>query len=334
MSKNEIRRLKARQCWVDSYLELGSVSKAARKCGIPRSTLYRWINRFEKDGLEGLKEQSKKPKKLANEKIDPKQESLILKIRDENKYGPQRIAIHLLREFNLNLSHSTIWRVLRKYNAKPLKRYKPPASPIRYNRPTPGDRVQIDVMKVMKGQYQFTAIDDCTRLRVLRLYPNKKSESAVDFLMNVLDNFPFPVQRVQTDWGTEFFNDFFQSELMEHFIKFRPIKPRSPHLNGKVERSQKTDKAEFYSNLNLKNKKLNLVKLLAEWENFYNRKRPHASLRGKTPWEKFKEMELLIPLQGEVTEAYWGSNHELMPRNSKYYAWLKEHSEYMKNFPI
>jgi len=47
---------------------------------------------------------------------------------------------------------------------------------------------------------------------------------------------------------TEFYNDLFQEELATHFIKFRPIKPRSPHLNGKVERSQKTDKSEFYRN--------------------------------------------------------------------------------------
>jgi transposase InsO family protein len=48
--------------------------------------------------------------------------------------------------------------------------------------------------------------------------------------------FCFPIQRIQTDWGTEFFNDYFQEELMCHFIKFRPIKPRTPHLNGKIER--------------------------------------------------------------------------------------------------
>jgi len=58
------------------------------------------------------------------------------------------------------------------------------------------------------------------------------TDRAVDFLHEVLDMFSFPIQAVQTDWGTEFFNDHFQKELMKHFIKFRPIKPRSPHLNG------------------------------------------------------------------------------------------------------
>ena len=103
----------------------------------------------------------------------------------------------------------------------------------------------------------------------------------IKFLNEVLENFPFPIQRIQSDWGTEFFNDMLQEELMVHFIKFRPIKPRTPHLNGKVERSQKTDKVEFYSLLNLKDRVLPLEYLLAEWEYFYNYLRPHASLGGK-----------------------------------------------------
>ena len=99
----------------------------------------------------------------------------------------------------------------------------------------------------------------------------------------ILEHFPFPIQRVQSDWETEFFNASFQEELMVHFIKFRPIKPRSPHLNGKVERSQQTDKVEFYNLLNLKDTAINLPKLLAEWEHFYNHKRPNSALEGKTP---------------------------------------------------
>lgn len=85
---------------------------------------------------------------------------------------------------------------------------------------------------------------DCTRLRVLRLYPNKSLNSSLAFLQEVIKAFLFPIQRIQTDWGTEFFNYEFQEVLAENFIKFRPIKPRSPHLNGKAERSQQIDKEE------------------------------------------------------------------------------------------
>ncbi|MBX9621095.1 MAG: DDE-type integrase/transposase/recombinase, partial [Alphaproteobacteria bacterium] len=157
---------------------------------------------------------------------------------------------YLLREHGIYLSFSTIWRLLNKAAVKPLKRYRSPRKSKRYSRGIPGERVQMDVTKVQPKCYQCTAIDDCTRLRVLRLYSEKTAANAVFFFGEVLRAFPFPIQRIQTDWGTEFFNE---ALLMVHYVKFRPIKPRTPHLNGKIERSQQTDKAEFYSLLNLKN---------------------------------------------------------------------------------
>src|SRR3546814_11268644 len=124
----------------------------------------------------------------------------------------------------------------------------------------------MDVTKIRPKCYQFTAVDDCTRLRVLRLYSAKTAANAVLFFNEVLNALPFPIQRIQTDWGTEFFNGALQEELMDHYVKFRPIKPRTPHLNGKIERSQKTDKAEFYSLLDLTDLSLPLENLLTEWE--------------------------------------------------------------------
>lgn len=80
-------------------------------------------------------------------------------------------------------------------------------------------------------------------------YIQIKAESIVDFMGEILDCFDFPIQIIQTDWGTEYFNDLFQEELSVHFIKYRPINPRRHHLNGKVERSHYTDKSEFYSTI-------------------------------------------------------------------------------------
>ncbi|MGE0207429.1 MAG: IS481 family transposase, partial [Candidatus Babeliales bacterium] len=299
------RKITARKNWIKIYGELGSVSKAARRCGIPRSTLYRWINRYKSDDENSLKDKSQKPINFAKQKVTAEIEKLILSIRDKHNFGPQNISTHLLRNHDIRLSSPTVWRVLNRHNVKPLKKYKKHQEIKRYNRPLPGDRVQMDVMKVRAKCYQFTAVDDCTRLRVLRLYSSKHAENTVKFLYEVIENIGFPIQRIQTDWGTEFYNELFQEELMIHFIKFRPIKPRSPHLNGKVERSQKTDKAEFYSHLNLRDKNLQLQPLVAEWEYFYNHKRPHASLNEKTPYERYLELGDLTPTQEDVTGKYW-----------------------------
>jgi len=186
--------------------------------------------------IKGLRDLPQIPRSFGNQKVIPTVEKLILELRKKQKWGPQRISTHLLREYEIVLSKPTVWRVLKKHNVKPLMRYRRKRNFNQYTKSLPVDRVQIDVKKVASRKYQFTATLDCTKLRVLRIYPRKTAKNAVKFIGEMLDDFGFPVRVVQTDWGIEFFNDAFQEELMEHYIKFRPIKPRSLHLNGKVER--------------------------------------------------------------------------------------------------
>jgi transposase InsO family protein len=88
---------------------------------------------------------------------------------------------------------------------------------------------------------------------------------------------------------------------MEYAIKFRPIRPASPHLNGKVRRSQRTDLEEFYPTVDLKAPDLSAR--LREWQDQCNHYRPHGSLGGRTPWEVWWERAKWTPLYEEV-EAY------------------------------
>lgn len=135
-----------------------------------------------------------------------------------------------------------------------------------------------------------TSVDDCTRYRVLRLYSRRTAANTLDFIDCVIEEMPFPLQRFQTDRGREFFAVKVQERLKEYGIKFRPNKPASPHLNGKVERSQKTDKAEFYATVDLSAD--DLKELLAEWQHYYNWERPHSAHNGKTPMERYLELGL------------------------------------------
>ncbi len=105
---------------------------------------------------------------------------------------------------------------------------------------------------------------------------------------------PFPIQRIQTDRGTEFFAESVQKYLMNHYIKFRPIPPRSPHLNGKVERSQLTDKVEFWSRYSPKEQEID--QRIQEWQFEYNWRRPHGSFSGRTPVDKLAEVGEQTPL--------------------------------------
>lgn len=77
-------------------------------------------------------------------------------------------------------------------------------------------------------------------MQVLSLYLRRTAANCAKFLEQVLEELPFPIQRIQTDRGREFLGRLLQERLLEYEIKFRPIKPRSPHLNGKVERSHQT----------------------------------------------------------------------------------------------
>ena len=136
--------------------------------------------------------------------------------------------------------------------------------------------------------YQFTAIDDCTRIRVLKIYDACNQLTAMRFIDEVLRRLPFRVLVVQTDNGAEF-----QSEFHWHLerldIRHVYIRPRTPRLNGKVERSHRVDDQEFYQRLDqdgirddihLFNEKLR------EWEDYYNYHRPHGALDGQTPYER------------------------------------------------
>jgi len=165
----------------------------------------------------------------------------------------------------------------------------------RYEKIVPGHQVQIDVKFLTffdkKGRkvrrFQYTAIDDATRIRALKVYTKHTQVNAIKFLDYVISKFPFRIKYVQTDNGHEF-----QSKFHWHAedcgIIHRYIKPASPHLNGKVERSHLTDKTEFYQLLTYKGDR-KLEKQLAEWEKFYNFYRPHGGLRGKTPYEILKK---------------------------------------------
>jgi len=163
--------------------------------------------------------------------------------------------------------------------------------------------VQVDTCKIGPGLFQFTAIDDCTRFRVLGLYKRRTVKNAVHFLIErMIEEFPFPIQRIQSDRGSEFFGIAFQKKLREYHIKFRPIPPGSPHLNGKVERSQQTDLLEFYAIEDLSDPKLE--DHLYEWQFFYNWHRPHSSLGGKTPIDRLGDLLKQTPWSWEIYNQY------------------------------
>lgn len=140
----------------------------------------------------------------------------------------------------------------------------------------------------MVKRYQYTAIDDATRIRALQIFSSHNQDCAIQFIDYVIEKFPFRINTIRTDRGHEFqarFHWYVEDQGLQHIY----IKPRTPQLNGKVERSHRTDDTEFYQLLTYTDD-VDLNSKLEAWESFYNYHRPHMSLDGKTPYEVMRSL--------------------------------------------
>lgn len=164
----------------------------------------------------------------------------------------------------------------------------------RYEKQVPGHPVQVEVKFLFfnnpHGQrikrFQYTAMDDATRIRALKIYERHNQANAINFIDYVVNKFPCRIKTIRTDNGHEFQAKFYWHvhELGREHVY---IKPATPRLNGKVERSHLTDKQEFYQLIDYSDD-VDLHEKLAEWEAFYHCHRPHSAQGGKTPYEVLK----------------------------------------------
>ena len=248
------------------YCEKYGVSRASRKYNRPRSYIYYWKKRY--DGtIESLACQSRRPHSHPNQHTE-EELALIRKLRKRNP----RLGIvelwHRLKKRGYKRVLESLWRVLRRegleVQPKPKKKYKPkPYEQMQY----PGQRVQIDVKVVPRAciadlqlkLYQYTAIDEYSRYRVLGAYTEQSTYSSADFLKKVVAAFKrkgISVECVQTDNGFEFTNRFsnsrrdlktlFEAAAEELGVRHKLIRPYTPRHNGKVERSHREDQKRFY----------------------------------------------------------------------------------------
>jgi transposase InsO family protein len=274
-----------------------NISKVCREFNIPRSTFYNWRKRYDEEGPSGL--YRKKPVAHSHpRKTPPEVIEKILEIRREYQMGAWRIKYYLERYHGVNISESTVSRTLKAHGVGKLPKTAPRRSihTKRYAKTVPGHHVQVDVkflkLKDAAGKsvrrYQYTAIDDATRIRALQIYEKHNQHCAIKFIDYVIEKFPFRISMVRTDRGHEF-QARFHFHVEDLGIQHAYIKPRSPQLNGKVERSHLTDQREFYQLLTYTDD-VDLNSKLGAWESYYNYDRPHMSHDGRTPYEVMKSL--------------------------------------------
>ena len=249
------------------YAERYGVSRASRKYNKTRSYIYFWKARFD-GSIESLACQSRRPHSHPNQHT----ESELKLICDMYHRNPKLGIVELwsrLRKRGYSRCIESLWRVMRREGMaakeKPKKKYIPkPYEQMQYQ----GQRIQIDVKVVPRRciadpelrLFQYTAIDEFTRLRFLAAYPEQSTYSSADFLKKAVAWYArkgIQVQCVQTDNGFEFTNRFsnskkdiptlFEKTAHKLDIRHKLIRPYTPRHNGKVERSHREDQKRFYS---------------------------------------------------------------------------------------
>jgi IS30 family transposase len=299
-----------------------TIKKIGEITGLSKSEYYRIGKKLDRGNWNDIERKSTKPHNYRKSKIPLETKELILKIRLENMtYGKTKIKVILERDYDITLGSGSINKILNEYKTKDkIPKYSPSqtlkkrhrrfdnthAQKWDYNKHClcnkdkkslgkidMGELIQIDHMTVTKNNVvikQFTAIDPTTRFIVSEVYSNATSFTAMKFLIErVINGFPFRVKSIQTDGGSEFMK-YFEETCKEHNIPLYILPPHKPKYNGRVERSNRIMREEFY----MDNELLKLTDSLGAFRNKlkefidkYNNYRPHKELDYLTPREYY-----------------------------------------------
>jgi transposase InsO family protein len=231
-------------------------------------------------------------------------EQRLLKLREQYpRWGKKKLVVLLARE-GTQVSVSMAGRILKHLKETgqlieplPERRRRSKGLPPRpyalrkpklYLAQEPGDLVEVDTvdLRPLPGVIlkHFTARDVVSRWDVLGVYTRASATTASLFLDHLQQRTPFPIKAIQVDGGSEF-KAGFEAACKERDIRLFVLPPRSPKLNGCVERGNRTHREEFYEVYDLDWTVAGLRPDLLRWERIYNTIRPHTALGYLTPQE-------------------------------------------------
>jgi putative transposase len=307
------REASLRLQWMTHYLQhRRHAAFTCRHVGISRQTFYRWWRRYDPHNLATLEGRSHRPRRLRRPTWSAEQADLLLALRHRfPRWGKDKLRL-LLQKQGVRLSTSMVGRILaalkrrgvllepprptvltrqrRKLRQRPWATRKPHCWPVR----KPGDLVGLDTKQLRPSRgvirYHFTARDLISRWDVVQVHAAATAQTATQFLDALLTRMPFPVRALQVDGGSEFAAEFEQACQARHLPLF-VLPPRSPKLNGHVERAHRTHNEEFYEVTPNCWTLPELNRQLLAWEHTYNTVRPHQALGYRTPLEELQRGE-------------------------------------------
>ncbi len=269
MKTSITQKMKYKQSVIKFSFKYG-VSKTAIKFNVSKRTIYRWIERY--DGtIESLRDKSRRPHHHPNEHTEEEIKLIKDYKRNNKETGLVVLWVKLKRAGYKRTIQGLYYAMVRLgiYKKAPSKRKGTENLQVPIAK-YPGERVQVDVKYVPKEcmskklkemeekYYQYTAIDEYTRLRYTYFCKEHNTYESTIFLNKLTKYFRFKIELIQTDNGFEFTNrlswnafnknkkTMFEKRLKEMNIKHSLIKPHTPTQNGKVERSHRKDQERFY----------------------------------------------------------------------------------------
>lgn len=316
LSKSQITAgAKQRLAWMDYYDKTRNGRLTCRHFGISPDTFYHWKRKYLRNNLQSLEidPKNRRPLRL---RIPETPTVIVERVRffreQYPRWGKEKLARLLWRE-GLSVSVSTVGRTITRLKERGLlkepipnfisskkrfiKRSWAVRKPEELKAFVPGDLVQIDTLDVRPVpaviRKQFTARDVISKWDTVRVYGSASSVRAAAFLDDLVSSSPFPIKGAQIDGGSEFKGEF-EKACKQKGIALYVLPPRSPKLNGCVERSNRTHTEEFYevNDFSFDIKELN--EELKAWALVYNTIRPHQGLDYLTPLEyinKWKQMK-------------------------------------------
>ena len=297
LSKDALRRL----IWLDWYYSHGrNAERTCRHFSISKSLFYRWLGRFDKYSLKTLEFDTKtrRPHKVREMTTPLPILQKIYSIREAD-LSKSKYEIHEeLKREGIGVAHNVIQKVINRHSelhnlSKNLSKQKRKYSIARTRAPRElrdkslGSLIQIDTKHLYilgKRYYVFVAIDCRSRLGFVQAYTTISSKSAADFLGKVANYFPFPIEAINTDNGSEYllnFHKLITDLAIPHYFSY----PHTPKMNARVERLIQTLIYEF---INLQEDlipEIDHLRLKCQEFNYWYNHRYHQSLGYQTPSE-------------------------------------------------
>lgn len=288
----------SREQMAKRVLEQGwTVQATARAFHVSAKTAAKWVGRYQRQGFLGLRDQSCRPRRLRRP-VKPEQVAHIEALRRQ-RWAGCRIAS------SVGLSPATISRVLRRLRLNRLRDLEPAAVSVRYEHPSAGDLLHLDIKKLgrfsavgarihgdpsrrtrgLGWEYLHIAIDDHSRIAFAQILPRENGDCAARFLRSALAYYKslgISVLRLLTDNGPCYRSLAFLALCRKLNLKHRRTRPYTPRTNGKAERFIQTAIREW-AYARAYNTSTEREQHLIPWLHDYNWHRPHASLNKQPP---------------------------------------------------